>query len=118
VIIISYTALALVKLSFLLFYKRIFVYDHRSWTDLRRVTISVMIVIIILWDLGFSLTMFASCPGDLNARFSTKTSKEIMSKCINTFLVLYGFAISDFITDALIILIPLLMIWKLHLPLR
>jgi hypothetical protein len=39
-------------------------------------------------------------------------------KCTNTFLMMYALSISDFVTDALILLISIPMIWKLHLPMR
>jgi hypothetical protein len=113
----SMTTLTLVKLSFLIFYKRVFVYDKGNLSDIRNLLLNAMIVIIVLWDLGFSITMFASCRDDFNARFSPKTPAEIAGQCIDTFALLYGYAISDFITDCIIILTPIPFIWRLHLPL-
>jgi hypothetical protein len=75
-----------------------------------------MIFIVVIWDLGFTLTMIFACRSNFSAHWATVTAKEITVKCINTFLMMYALSISDFVTDALILLIPIPMIWKLHLP--
>ena len=112
----SFTSLALIKVSFLLFYRVVFVYDKWRFFDPRNLIINSMIGIVILWDLGFSLTLLSACRADFRAHWSTTTTKELTAKCINTFLMMWALSISDFITDLIILLIPLPMIWKLRLP--
>jgi hypothetical protein len=102
----SFTSLALIKVSFLLFYKTIFVYDKWRFLNIRNVIINLMILIVVIWDLGFTLTFLSACRSNFRAHWAT----------INTFLMMYALSISDFITDVLILLIPIPMIWKLHLP--
>ncbi|KAF1961219.1 hypothetical protein CC80DRAFT_488548 [Byssothecium circinans] len=121
VILMSLTALALIKVSFLLFYKLVFVYDKWRFFDPRNMLMNLLIATIIIWDIGFSLTLILSCRGKsgrVSTYWDTKTSKELTSKCINPFVYMYALSISDFITDAIIILIPIPMVWKLHLPTR
>ena len=110
------TTLAIIKISFLVFYKRIFVYDKSNIRDPRNLMLNILIGIIMVWDLGFTITMFASCRSDFNAMFYTKSTAELAVKCIETFGLIYAYAISDFIVDCFIIIIPAPMIWKLHLP--
>jgi hypothetical protein len=112
----SFTSLALIKVSFLLFYKAIFVYDKWRFFNIRNVIINLMILIVVIWDLGFTLTFLSACRSNFRAHWATVTAKEITVKCINTFLMMYALSISDFITDVLILLIPIPMIWRLHLP--
>jgi hypothetical protein len=112
----SLTSLALIKVNFLLFYKATLVYDKGRFLDMRNVNINLMIFIVVIWDLGFRLTFLSACRGDFRAHWATVTAKEITLKCINTFLMMYALLISDFITDVIILMIPIPMIWKLHLP--
>jgi len=114
----SLTALALIKVSFLIFYKLVFVYDRWSIWNVRNLLINLMITAIIVWDLGFSLTLILLCRGNVRMYWSTSTTKELTTKCINPLVYMYALSISNFITDAIIILIPIPMIFKLHLPLR
>lgn len=111
----------MIKVSFLLFYKLVFVYDKWRFWDPRNIFMNLMIATIIVWDIGFSLTLILSCvgkSGKVNTYWDTKTSRELTSKCINPFVYMYSLSISDFITDAVILLIPIPMVWKLHLPTR
>lgn len=113
----SFTALALIKISFLIFYRFVFVYDKSRFLDWRNIVINSMIFIIVIWDLGFTITFLSAWPKNFKAHWSTTTSKEITSQCINTFDMMWALSISDFITDVIIILIPIPMIWRLYLPL-
>ncbi|KAJ4305889.1 hypothetical protein N0V90_001422 [Kalmusia sp. IMI 367209] len=120
-ILMSLTALAFIKISFLIFYKLIFVYDRWRFWDPRNVLMNLMIATIVVWDIGFSLTLILSCrgkSGKVSTYWDTKSAKELTSKCINPFVYMYALSISDFITDGIILLIPIPMVWKLHLPLR
>lgn len=111
----SIITLSLIKLSFLFFYRRVFVYDKSNPRNLRNIVVLFTIALVILWGVGFSITYLSACRGDFSVRWSTESSEQIELKCINTFWMLYGLAISDFVMDCMIILIPVPMIWKLHL---
>lgn len=113
----SFTASALIKVSFLLFYKLIFVCDKWRFFDIRNVIVNPIIFIVIVWDLGFTATFIFACRSDFRAHWSTTTANELATKCINTFLMTYALSISDFVADVIILLLPVPMFWKLHLPL-
>lgn len=94
----------MIKVSFLLLYKRIFVVD-KSWKTARTFFINAMITIISLWAGGFTLTFLSMCKGDWQVLFID--IEATLEKCVDTLELGYALAISDFITDALIIIIPL-----------
>ncbi|KAF2713983.1 hypothetical protein K504DRAFT_498779 [Pleomassaria siparia CBS 279.74] len=112
----SLSALTCIKVSCLLFYKFVFVYEKWHFWDPRNIFMNLVIISIVLWDLGFSFTLIFSCKGHVSTYWGTKTSKELTAKCINPFIYMYALSIADFITDGIILLIPIPMIWKLHLP--
>lgn len=94
----------MIKVSFLLLYKRIFVIDS-SWKTTRTFFINAMITIVSLWAGGFALTFLFMCKGDWRVLFVD--IEAALEKCVDTLELGYALAISDFITDALIIIIPL-----------
>jgi hypothetical protein len=114
VVLLSTAALALVKLSFLFFYSRVFIYDRGNFRNLRNIVIHVMMVLVVLWAGGLILSHVFGCGRDFYAQWSSPHVQ--ITHCINNFLQLYALAMSDFIMDCLIILIPLPFVWKLHLP--
>jgi hypothetical protein len=94
----------MIKVSFLLLYKRIFIVD-RSWKDARAVFINAMIIIISLWAGAFTLTFLSMCKGSWQVLFTD--IEAALEKCVDTLELGFSLAISDFITDALIIVIPI-----------
>jgi hypothetical protein len=114
VVLLSTAARALVKLSFLLFYSRVFIYDRCNFRNLRNIVIHVMVVLVVLWVSGFMLSYVFGCGCNFYAQWSSPYVQ--ITHCINNFLQLYALAMSDFIMDCLIILIPIPLVWKLHLP--
>ena len=112
----SATTLTLIKLSFLVFYKRVFVYDKTNWKNTRNIVVHAFIDLMIIWDLGFVLIMLAGCRNHFYAHYAA--FEVTRAKCINTLKYIYAFAITDFITDCLTILTPIPFIWKLRLPNR
>ncbi|KAK5991300.1 hypothetical protein PT974_09580 [Cladobotryum mycophilum] len=85
-------ALGFTKLSFLAFYMRIFTVSKRS------------AVAMFLW------TMIAIVAWGSN--------DDIAQNCMQTFKAVYGLCVSDFITDVLIILTPIPLIWNMKLSTR
>ncbi|KAF2726648.1 hypothetical protein EJ04DRAFT_452918 [Polyplosphaeria fusca] len=104
-----------VKLSVLAMYKRIFVIAP-SWRNARNIFFAVTMTIIGMWAVAFTFTYMFMCGVDYDIMWNAET-QVVLQKCVNTFMVAYSHSISDFITDALVILIPLPFIWQLHLPL-
>ncbi|KAF2010685.1 hypothetical protein BU24DRAFT_313766, partial [Aaosphaeria arxii CBS 175.79] len=112
VILFSIVTLTLIKLSFLFFYARIFIYDSKNVRSFRNISVYLCMLIVILWFLGFTITYLSACRDDFTARWS---GIAFQTKCINTFWMLYSLAVSDFVMDCLIIIIPVPLVWKLHL---
>ena len=112
----SATTLTLIKLSFLVFYKRVFVYDKTNWKNIRNIVIHALIGLMIIWGLGFVLIMLTGCRNHFYAHYAAFEVTKV--KCINTLKYIYAFAITDFVTDLFILLTPIPFIWKLCLPTR
>lgn len=102
-------SLGCTKLSAMFFYRRIFapahnvVFNIASW---------VLIVIMVCWALSFFWATVFLC--DTNFSYLW-TNLENQTKCTNTVAEMEGLAISDVITDALILLFPLPSIWRLQM---
>jgi len=102
-------ALSLIKLSFLAFYKRIFCVNKLSAV---RYGINGMMILIIVWTVAYWFAHLFMCGTNFNAFWSS--FEDLRTKCIDTFKMLYSFCITDFITDALILIIPLLLVCSLQ----
>ncbi|KAI6784069.1 plasma membrane protein Pth11-like protein [Emericellopsis cladophorae] len=104
-------ALGCSKLSFLFFYHRIFAVDRKgaiSWF------LRALMVLMVLWSIAFCFGTIFECGTDFGVIWGP--TMAMVEKCVDTMLMIYAFCISDFITDAIIILIPVPLIWKLQLP--
>ena len=95
-------ALGSVKLSFIFFYRRIFI------TGVGRVfrpLTTTIIVIIIAWAVALFFALLVSCRGDFAAWWTSVD--DLNTKCIATLELENAFAISDFFTDLIVIILPL-----------
>ncbi|CAI6312954.1 unnamed protein product [Periconia digitata] len=108
--------LGLIKISVLAFYRRLFVIEKSNARDARNLIVTISMVFVALWAITFDLAFIWMCKGDFNAAFGPPA--EVAEKCIDAPLLAYIFSISDFITDALIILIPIPFVWKLQLSVQ
>jgi len=98
-------ALALVKLSVLCFYRRLFVVDKQNRFDRRNLFFSFAISIITLWGGAvFFATLFA-CKFTWGALWGE--IKPTPGLCLDGFQLGWAFALSDFITDVLVLFIPI-----------
>ncbi|OCL14661.1 hypothetical protein AOQ84DRAFT_15099 [Glonium stellatum] len=113
-IVMSVPTLGFIKLSFLCFYRRIFIVDKSDIKDVFNVAVTTMICVISLWTGGFFFAFTFACKGHFTAWWTSAIS--LIENCVNTLNLLYSMAISDFICDVLIVLLPIPRIWKLHLP--
>ena len=99
-------ALGLVKLSYLFFYKRIFCTNSGSKSDGAYLTVIwSMIGLISVWTVGFFITWIFICRGDPAAYWISSASEA--KECIDTGALHNAYAISDFITDVFILLLPI-----------
>ncbi|MCJ1405167.1 hypothetical protein MMC11_008393 [Xylographa trunciseda] len=109
--LLSIPAFGLIKLSFLFFCRRLFCVTRKS---LSHIVIAVMIVAVAAWAVAFFSAFLFACKGDFAAWWGSLT--DFITKCVDTLMLLYAFAISDVITDVIVLLLPLPMIWQLQLP--
>ena len=99
----SILALGCIKLSFLFFYRRIFCKTNKR--DFTNIFTMVMICIIILWTIGFFFAHLFACGTNFSAWWGAPI--ELITRCVKTEKLLEALAISDFLTDAIIVVIPL-----------
>lgn len=95
-------ALGCTKASFLRFYKRIFSINAKVDKFL-----TGFIVLVGVWTVGFFFATIFECGLDFWVLWGTKSSgKNITSHCVNTQGLSLAFTITDFVTDVIIIGIP------------
>lgn len=95
-------ALALVKLSVLFFYRRIFCVGPMGIFSILTI---VMTVVVLLWMSGFFISLIFICRADPAAYWISNASEA--AHCVDTGMLHNAYAISDFITDVLILLLPI-----------
>ena len=99
-------SLALVKISVLLFYRRIF--RSRSTTTAFNVTITVWIIVVAMWAVAFFFALLFACRLHFFAIWTN--AQNLLLNCVNTIKLGEGWVISDFITDIVTLVIPLPMV--------
>ncbi|QSZ32401.1 hypothetical protein DSL72_001975 [Monilinia vaccinii-corymbosi] len=100
-------AFGAVKLSVLFFYRRIFrgtIFDIASWT---------MIGVVIIWTFGFFFTMMFECRTEFWAFWSTLS--DLLTHCLDDVKFQRVLSVSDVVSDILILLIPIPIVWQLNL---
>lgn len=95
-------ALACVKLSFIFFYRRIFCTGNGKVFS--AITIA-MIVIIIAWAVSFNIALLFICNGYFAAMWTS--IQDLNAHCGNLLDWQLGYAISDFITDVMVLVLPM-----------
>ncbi|KAF2248537.1 hypothetical protein BU26DRAFT_605986 [Trematosphaeria pertusa] len=106
--------LGTIKLSVLFFYRRLFVIDNH-YKNARNLILIFMITVIALWATASGLLFMFTCGTHWRAIYASVGDESTEGMCLNGLDIGYSFAISDFMTDAIIILIPIPSVWKLHL---
>jgi len=94
------------KLTFIFFYRRIFVTGSSKHNVFGKVTVGVT-VLIVLWIIGFVFAFIFNCGSDILANWTWKIEKE---KCDHGLMAENGLAISDFLTDVIVFLLPIPMV--------
>ncbi|KAI0546955.1 hypothetical protein F4679DRAFT_555922 [Xylaria curta] len=104
-------AFGLIKLSLLYLWKRIF-------TQAKRFTLLcwIMIGVITAWSISFFFVTLFQCGTQWQKNWAPIAI--FLSQCINTLDLLTVFTATDIVTDFIIILMPVPMIWKLHMPIK
>ncbi|KAI1376200.1 hypothetical protein F4677DRAFT_419169 [Hypoxylon crocopeplum] len=103
--------LGCIKASFLFFYRRIFSVNRT--TD---VFLTGMIILVTLWTVGFFFTVVFECGLNFWAIWGTASKvKNLTTYCIPTLPLALAIGITDFVTDVVIIAIPVPLIWRLNL---
>ncbi|EAT90901.2 hypothetical protein SNOG_01252 [Parastagonospora nodorum SN15] len=120
-LVISVPALGAIKISVVCFYRRIFVVDKTNLRDFSNAMYIFVIALVSIWTGGFCLAFMFSCKGEFAAFWTSAIS--LITKCVNTLELFFAFAVSDFISDCFIIVLPIPMNGKLmgqilglHLP--
>ena len=100
--------LAVIKISILLFYRRIF--TVRSF----RLVNNFALVLVAAWGISFTLAIIFQCtPVDTIWK---QFELHYLPYCVNQQQVYFAIAISDLILDVFIFTLPLPMVYKLQLP--
>jgi hypothetical protein len=73
-----------------------------------------MIVLMGLWAVSFTFTFIFMCKGKFELLFTDLMA--VMVQCVDTFKVGFSCSISDFVGDALILLIPLPFVGPCSIP--
>lgn len=95
-------AICCIKLSFLAFYRRIFCVHKISKA---RYFIDGMMVFVVLWMLAYWFVHLFTCGTNFSAFWST--FEDLATKCIESLKMEYSFTITDFVTDFIILVIPI-----------
>lgn len=110
----SIATLACIKISAVLFYRRIFcIHGCRSFFNTFRV---LTIIIIITWMVGYMMLTGLSCGTHFSALWGSQ--KAFSKYCQTQHKFLLSFSISDFLLDLWILGLPMPKIWALHSTVR
>lgn len=108
--ILSPLLLVFSKLSLLFFYRRIF-----ATSGFRRIN-DGFIIVIICWCISLLFTTIFAC--DPVSAVWEDFIWVLPKKCINMTILYNYISISDTVTDLAILILPIPMTIKLHLPMR
>ena len=106
--LVMIVGLGLIKSSVMLFYRRIFVGQ-----SFNRYSI-FMCFVILAWCLAFFLSTAFQCGSRVWAWWTSV--KTIKTYCDNTADQELVFAVLDVVTDLMVLITPLPLIWKLKMP--
>ena len=104
--ILSTVGLGFTKAAFLFFYTSIFV------TRRFRIVAQVVLAIVVCWTVSFFFANLFTC-----YPISPFIEPFYKHNCVNGLALWYAMAITDVIVDVFIIIMPIPMVLRLHLPL-
>ncbi|KAI1269175.1 hypothetical protein F5Y18DRAFT_373826 [Xylariaceae sp. FL1019] len=76
-----------------------------------------MLIIVTIFGVGITFAYIFACGTHFEYYWST-AGAEIREKCIDTQMLIYAQSVSDFIIDAIVILFPIPLVWKLHMKIK
>ena len=99
-------AFGIIKLSVILLYRRIFISSFfQVWS-------STVCGLIILWLISFTFAFGFQCGTDASRLW--RSTKDSTSYCIHTTPISMAFAVSDLVTDLLVLAIPIPFVLRLQ----
>ena len=107
-LILTTLNLGIVKISILLFYRRLFIVKPFM------IVSGVMIAFVASWAIAFASAMAAQCRPP--AYFWEAFEIDYVPRCLNVQVLYQALAISDIILDVLVLALPIPMVASLHLP--
>jgi hypothetical protein len=102
--IFAVLSMGLTKISALFFFKRIFCTGHKKEV-FNYITIG-SVIIIVLWMIAFLIMSFFECGTHISAEW-TSDAAVAAKYCTHNYPVLEGLAISDFLLDIFVLLLPI-----------
>lgn len=111
-VLVTFT-LACSKLSIVFFYRRMLVTRVHRGRDWMSIATWATIVVIVLWLFVFEFLTGFECGTHLAALWDGSYNEF----CVLSFATLYGLAISDFLLDLWILVLPIPKILHIHAPL-
>ena len=94
-------AYGFIKLSVIFFYRRIFVKGTRTWFD---IATKVSVAIVIMWTVAFFLAEIFKCGPHVSDNWGPLID---VTQCADPDKLLNGLFVSDFLTDLLVLLLPI-----------
>ncbi|KAI0484190.1 hypothetical protein GGR56DRAFT_612722 [Xylariaceae sp. FL0804] len=104
------------KASILCLYWRIFC-RRRPWGDVFKIVTAFMLVIVFLFGVCQTFPFVFAC-GTHFAYYWENSGSALVEHCIDTQILTYSQSVSDFIIDCIVILIPIPLVWRLHMPVK
>ncbi|KAI1395162.1 plasma membrane protein Pth11-like protein [Hypoxylon fuscum] len=104
--------LGCIKTSFLLFYMRIFSVNNKNITS---IILYGLVGLVVTWAAAFFFADLFVCGVDFWAIWGSIA--EGISRCANTNMSTIALCITDFITDVIIMCIPIPLVWRLNMSL-
>ena len=98
-------AMGFIKLSFVFFFRRIFI---TGGSNVFHVISSAVILTITIWMLSFFFWFFFSCGTNFSSRWTTV--RTLHTDCPTDIKSDLALAISDFLTDVLVLTLPIPMV--------
>ena len=96
--------ISLAKCSLLFFYRRIFrgsIFSYISWATIALAT---------TWAISFFFALLFKCNP-----ISAYVRQEPGVHCVNLYQLYYSLSISDVLIDIIILIIPIPLVWRLHM---
>lgn len=106
--VITTLNLGVVKISILLFYRRLFMV--KSF----KIASAIMITIVAGWAASFTMAMIFQC--NPPSYFWRLLEEEYPQHCIQVFVMYQGLAVSDLVLDVLVLALPIPVVVSLQLP--